>query len=137
MSYELLDHVSEVELRLRAPTWPKLLVEAARALTARLWDGAVPAAGDAGRWFDVRLQAADRASLLVDWLNELLYLAEAEWWLPVEFVIDEASDQSLLARVRGLAVPHAPAAIKAATLHGLNVAPGRDDDLEATVVFDV
>jgi SHS2 domain-containing protein len=132
----VLEHTSEVELRVRAPTWPDLLAEAGRALSARLWDGATPPLRGEGVWRRIELHAADRAALLVDWLNELLYHAEAEWWVPVEFVINAASDQELHAHVRGVPVEHAPAAVKAATLYDADVAVS-PAGLEATVVLDV
>jgi SHS2 domain-containing protein len=133
--YELLDHTSEVELKLHAPTWPELLVEAAGALTARLCAGAPPP-GPRTAWRRVDLRAADRSALLVDWLNELLYHAEAEWWVPVEVVIESATGQEVRARARGVPLDMAPAAVKAATLHGAHVALG-PDGCEATVIIDV
>jgi len=84
----------------------------------------------------VELRAGDRAALLVDWLNELLYRAEAEWWVPVEFIVEHASNQEVRARVRGMSVATSPAAVKAATLYGVQVVPG-PAGLEATVVLDV
>lgn len=134
--YELLEHTSEIELKLRAPTWAALLDQAGAALTARLWAGTDPVPRTGGTWQRVDLHAGDRAALLVDWLNELLYHAEAEWWLPVEFVIEEASDHTLHARVRGVPVAAAPATVKAATLYGAHVTHDAAG-LEATVVLDI
>jgi SHS2 domain-containing protein len=134
--YEVLEHTAEVELKVHAPTWPSLLAEAGRALSARLWGGQVAPPRAQGTWRHLDLESADRDALLVDWLNELLYHAEAEWWVPVEFVVEEASETKLSARVRGVPVAAAPAAVKAATLYGVGVAPG-PAGLEATVVLDV
>ena len=80
------------------------------------------------------VEAADRTSLLVDWLNELLFHAEAEWWVPVEFAAVRATDTAISARVRGLPSAEPPAALKAATLPGVSVrdVPG---GLEAKVVL--
>jgi len=134
--YEVLQHTSEVEIKLHAPTWPELLAEAGRALSARLWNGRTPPPHGSGTWRRVELRAGDRAALLVDWLNELLYRAEAEWWVPVEFIVEHASNQEVRARVRGMSVATSPAAVKAATLYGVQVVPG-PAGLEATVVLDV
>jgi SHS2 domain-containing protein len=133
---EVLQHTSDLELKLHAPTWPELLAEAGTALSARLWGGKVPAPHSGGTWRRVELRAADRAALLVDWLNELLYRAEAEWWVPVEFDVEQASNHEVRARVRGVSVATSPAAVKAATLYGVRVGPG-PAGLEATVVLDV
>jgi SHS2 domain-containing protein len=133
--YELLEHTSEVELRVHAPTWSELLAEAAGALTAHLTGGTPPRAKTTA-WRRVDVRAPDRCALLVDWLNELLYRAEAEWWIPVEVVIENASDCEVRARVRGVPVDTAPTAVKAATLHGVSVGTG-PAGLEATVILDV
>jgi SHS2 domain-containing protein len=133
--YELLEHTSEVELRVHAPSWSALLVEAADALTAHL-TGGTPPHGTRTAWRRVDVRAPDRCALLVDWLNELLYRAEAEWWIPVEVVVETASDCEVRARVRGVPVDTAPTAVKAATLHGVSVGTGAAG-LEATVILDV
>jgi SHS2 domain-containing protein len=134
--HEVLEHTADIELKLHAPTWPELLAESGRALSVRLWAGTGAVPGHQGTWHRMELRAADRAALLVDWLNELLYRSEAEWWVPVEFVVEEASDQFVRARVRGVPVARAPAAVKAATLYGAQVIRG-PAGIEATVVLDV
>jgi SHS2 domain-containing protein len=134
--FEVLEHTADVELKVHAPTWPGLLSEAGHALSARLWVGQIAPPRAQGTWRHLDLESADRDALLVDWLNELLYHAEAEWWVPVEFVVEEASETKLRARVRGVPVASAPAAVKAATLYGVGVEPG-PSGLEATVLLDV
>lgn len=134
--YEVLDHPSDVELKLHAPTWPELLVEAGDALSARLWAGTAWAPRGPGSWRRIELHSSDRSALLVAWLNELLYDAEAAWWLPVEFVVDDASSQHLRAQVRGVGVTTPPPALKGATLHGVQVTHG-PRGYDATAVLDL
>lgn len=134
--YEVLDHKTDIELKLHAPSWPELLGEAGRALSARLWAGTPWGSRGSGAWHRVELHAADRASLLVKWLNELLYEAEAGWWVPVEFEIQEATSGYVRARVRYVTVDAPPPALKAAVASGVHVARERNG-LEATVVLDV
>lgn len=129
-----LPHTAEVRLRLAAPDFGSLAAEAGRAL-ARIELGREPPPG-AGAWREIGVTASDRDAALVDWLNELIYLAEAERWVATEFVPDEARAQRLRMRARGVAVKDAPARVKAATFHGLHVTevPG---GLAADVVLDV
>ena len=134
--YEVLDHPSDIELKVHAPTWPELLVEAGDALSVRLWAGTTWAPHGPGSWHRVELRAPDRAALLVAWLNELLYEAEAAWWLPVEFVIDEATSEHLRAQVSGVGVNTQPPALKAATLHTVQVTHG-PRGYDATAVLDL
>jgi SHS2 domain-containing protein len=131
---QLLEHTAEVRLRVRAPTFGELAAEAGRAL-ARLQLGREPPPGE-GPWRRLAVRAPDREAVLVDWLNELVFLAEAERWVATEFAVEAATDRELRVRARGVAVDEAPARVKAATFHGLTVAsvPG---GVEADVVLDV
>ncbi len=133
-SFELLDHTAEVKLRIRAPSFAELATEAGRAVARLELGRAAPAAEGAYR--DVVVRSPDREALLVDWLNELIWLAETERWVATEFEVHAATDTMLQARVRGVTVDEAPARIKAATFHGLKVAPAADG-LEAEVILDV
>jgi SHS2 domain-containing protein len=87
-------------------------------------------------WHDVRLEDWDLESLLVSWLNELLFLTEVEGLLFVQFRIKSLSDTVLVARVGGVPGSVSKASIKAATFHDLCLV--RQDDGWATVItFDV
>jgi SHS2 domain-containing protein len=138
-SSELLAHTAEVRLRVRGPTLASLAAEAGRALARVELGGAARPRGARGAWRDVRVESRDSAALLVDWLNELIYLAETLHWVPLEFELEttDASDGlALTGRARGVAVAQAPARVKAATFHGLHVTP-IPGGLEAEIVLDV
>ena len=135
--YEVLDHTTDVELKVHARTWAELLSEAGHALSARLWAGIRTAERNPGTWHQVQLRAPDRAGLLVAWLNELLFEAQAGWWVPVEFIVDEASNRHLRARVRCVTVDDPPPPIHAAQPYGVHVMPAAGGGLEATVVLDI
>jgi SHS2 domain-containing protein len=131
---ELLAHTAEVMLRLRATTLADLLAEAGRALgRLELGEPVPPAAGEPRL---IEVQSPDREALLVDWLNELVYLAETERWVPVEFEMVTANDTTARAWARGVVTDEAPARVKAATFHGLKVVAG-PQGFEADVVLDV
>lgn len=110
--HEVLDHTSQLELWLHAPTWPELVGEAGRALGEQLVHGVLARA--AGPWRRLTVRSAGRASLLAAWLNELLFHAEAEWWVPMDFADVRASDTEIHARVRGAVVTEPPAPVNAA-----------------------
>jgi SHS2 domain-containing protein len=133
-SVELVEHPGEVRLRLRAASLGDLASVAGRAL-AELELGQEPGPAQ-GPWREVVVAGRDREAVLVHWLNELIYLAETDRWVGVEFAVDGATDTELRMRVRGVAVDEAPSRVKAATFHGLRivfVAGG----VEAEVVLDV
>jgi len=133
-SVERVEHPGEVRLRLRAGTLGDLAKVAAQAL-AELELGQAP--GPAlGPWREVVVSGRDREAVLVHWLNELIYLAETERWVGVEFAVSRATETELQMRVRGVTVDEAPARVKAATFHGLRIA-AVTDGVEADVVLDV
>ena len=129
-----LDHTSEVQLQVGAESLAGLAAEAGRALGILLLRGAAPEPAGEARTLEV--SSVDREALLVDWLNEILFLAEVELWVAVEFDVLEVSAVHLKASARGVPVDDPPALVKAATFHGLAVEE-RDGGLHAEVIFDV
>lgn len=131
---EIVEHRGEVRLRLHAATPGGLAAVAGRAL-AELEVGQ-ESPGGATEWRDLQVSGRDFEAVLVNWLNELIYLAEAERWVAVEFRVVAVTETGLAMRVRGVRVDTAPSAVKAATFHGLRVerAPG---GVTADIVLDV
>lgn len=133
-SSELLEHTAEAKVRVRAQSFGELAAEAGRAL-AKIQLGPVWTA-PAGAWRTLEVHSTDRVALLVDWLNELIFLAESERWVPAGFQVIEATDTLLRVLARGVSVEEAPARVKAATFSGLDIR-ATPLGLEAEVVFDV
>ena len=76
--YRFVDHTAELELHLEAGTREGVLEEAVTALGALL--GAAGGAPLVRR--DVHASATDDAALLASWLDELVFLAETEGFVP-------------------------------------------------------
>jgi SHS2 domain-containing protein len=133
-SHTFLEHTGEMHLRIRARSLPELLAEAGRALTGLLLRGARSDA--VGSWATIEVRSTDRAALLVDWLNELIYRAESGLEAPTEFDVQEAGDSSVRARIRGVPVEGAAPLVKAATLHGARV-EAVEGGYEGDVILDV
>ncbi|MBI4503144.1 MAG: archease [Gemmatimonadetes bacterium] len=133
-SHRFLEHTGELALLIRAGSFEELLEEAGRALAGLQ----LPAAHGPPEtdWEEIAVRSADRDALLVDWLNELIFRAERDRWIAVEFEIRHASATHLIALARGVRVSDAPALVKAATLHELRVdaVPG---GMEAHVILDI
>jgi riboflavin kinase/FMN adenylyltransferase len=131
--YLEVDHTADRALRVWGRELPDLFIGAARGMTSLMADLDGLAATE---WREVRLEAWDRESLLVDWLNELLFLTETERLLFVDYRIESLTDTALVARVRGAHTPVTKAAVKAATYHDLRLV--RDGTGWSTVItFDV
>ena len=132
--HQWVDHTSEAQLQVKADSFAGIAAEAGRALADLLLRGETALPDGAPQTLEV--SSHDREALLVDWLNEILYIAETRLWVPVEFDILEASATHLRANARGVPVAIAPSLVKAATFHGLQVEEG-EDGLRAEVIFDV
>jgi SHS2 domain-containing protein len=133
-SHELVDHTAELALRVRAPSYGALLGEAVAALGGLLVEEA-GRGGEAGER-TLQLAAPDREALLVDLLNEVLFLAETARWAPADVVSVRADATHVAIRVRGVRLTGSPSRIKGATYHDLAVRPD-GDVLVAEVIFDV
>jgi len=131
--YLEVEHTADRALRVWGRELPDLFAGAARGMTSLMadLDGLV-----ATESREVRLEAWDRESLLVDWLNELLFLTETERLLFVDYRIESLTDTALVAQVRGAHAPVTNAVVKAATYHDLRLA--HDGTGWSTVItFDV
>jgi len=133
-SHSFLEHTGEIHLRVWAGSLVEFLAEAGRALAGLELGGG---GGDAvGPWAAVEVQSTDRAALLVDWLNELIYQAESGLQVPTEFDLQQVGDSGVRGRIRGAPVSESPALVKAATLHGARVELV-EGGLEGDVILDV
>jgi SHS2 domain-containing protein len=133
-TFAYLPHVGEAKLRLRGSSIADILRQAALALADLLLPGPPPRAPERVR--EIELDAPDRAALLIDWLNELLFLAERDRWLPVRIDVLEATETHLRAVGRGPVLERAPSLIKAATWHQLRFEV-RNGGFEAEVLLDI
>lgn len=132
--WEEVEHTADVALRVRAPDLAGLFEQAARGMFSLMGAdlSAIPVIQRR-----VELSAADAEALLVDWLNELLYLREVHGEAYTAYEIHALTPTSLSATVRGRKVgPLSGRKIKAATFHGLKIVETAEG-VEATVVFDV
>ena len=88
---------------------------------------------------DIKVSATDEESLLVEWLNALIYLFDVENIIFKRFDITELDNTRLRARNYGEKVDHSrhklKTGVKAATYHMLKVHKG--DGCQVQVLFDI
>jgi SHS2 domain-containing protein len=130
------DHTSEVELTLGAETLPELFAEAGRALAELLLGTAAVDGPAAPEPLRIVVRAPDDASLLVDWINELIYRTETAHRVFTRFDVVRLAGGEIVADLRGLAEPTLAAEVKAATLHQAYVRAA-GSAFEGHVVLDV
>ncbi len=134
IDFEEVEHTADWALRVRGRDLRELLVNAARGMSHLLVSDPAAIPTDVERRFE--MDAFDAEGLLVEWLSELAYWAEAEMLVFREFDLPQVTPTHLQAIVRGGHAPDLQKQIKAVTYHNLKIVE-TDDGLEATVVFDV
>jgi SHS2 domain-containing protein len=129
--HEWRSHTAEIELAVDAASPEDVFVEAAQALAEliALGRGGVPQSRR------VAVEATDLGALLVEWLEELIFLADTESFVPErvdDFQLDESAVSATLVGRRAPVEP----LVKAATYHGLRFQQG-NGVWQARVVLDV
>jgi len=97
-SFRILEHTADVGFEAWGATREEVFAHAARALINLIVD---LEAVNPREQVAVRIQGSDPASVLVNWLSEILFLHDAEAWLFREFEIQDLQDDSLNALARG------------------------------------
>lgn len=129
--HEWRSHTAEVELVIEAGSAEEVFAEAATAFAELV---AIEDDGPEAR-HEVRLEAPDNASLLVAWLEELIFLTETDGFVPEEVTALQLGERTLNACVRGRRVRVDPL-VKAATYHDLQFVR-ENASWRAQVVLDV
>ncbi len=129
-----IDHTADLALELWGPSEVELLSEAARAIVAIMTDGRTIGRDELRRF---EISAVDREDRLVQWVNEIIFLAVTNGFLFAEAEI-ELQTGALLANVAGEpdAADHITGELKSATYHDL-VLEERGSSWWARLVIDV
>ncbi len=133
MAYQEIEHTADVAIRVRAPSLAELFCQAAEGMFALIADLATVRI-DTQR--EVAVDGPDDETLLVNWLNELLYQAETSGKIFCKFEVDLRSPNQLQGLARGGPAREVRKHIKAVTFHDLRI-ERTNDDFETTIVFDV
>ncbi len=129
--HRFVEHTGEVELEIVSPTEEGVFGEALAAFGSLVGDGDD---GSAAR-HEIEVSAADHALLLVEWVSELVFLAEVEGFVPHRVTGLELADGHLRATVEGRrGLPRH--LVKAVTLNNLELERA-DDHWYASLVLAV
>lgn len=131
--YQEVEHTADRALRVWGREPSDLFTGAAVGMYSLMADinGLAPT-----DWHEICVTATDRESVLVSWLNELLYLSEVGEQVFVDFRIESLTDTALRARAGGVVVPTLKTSIKAATFHDLAVVEA-ENGWSTVITFDV
>jgi SHS2 domain-containing protein len=137
----MLDHTADVGFEVaEAPSLETLFDETRQALLVTVFEQPPETGEDEN---SVRLSAPDLETLLVRWINELVFLIQSDGFVPVGTNVRIREDEGsffLEARLAGalldLEAYGWQGEIKSATFHGLDVTRG-SEGWHAQVILDV
>ncbi len=131
MAYRFVEHTAELGLELEAPSLEELLSEAARAFAELV------AASDSGppARHVVELEVLEEHAIVADWLNELVYLADARGFVPRRLGSFARTGSRVRAELLGYEDAPRPL-VKAVTYNDLELEGGAGG-WRAKVVLDV
>ena len=136
MSFEELDHTADVLMRIRGETLNELFSDAGRAMFHVMYGSPCE---DRGIVRQITLEAEDLESLLIDYLSELLFIADAESFVFCTFDVDLQGNR-LSATLRGepfdLARHTGGALIKGISYFGLEIVKEKDVYM-VDIIFDI
>ena len=134
--YELLEHTADVGIRARGPTLEAAFEQATEGLAEVL--GALAPEGP-GEPVRVEVSAEDPGGLLVDWLNEVLWLREVGQAAVTGVRVERVTDSSASGWVAFAGDGPAPDGtfVKAVTYHRLRVEPDPGGGWLIEVYLDV
>lgn len=136
----MLDHTADIGFEIRSATLEGLFDEALRALLMVLFERPPEQGGDER---EVNLPAPDLETLLVRWLNELIYLVQDVGFVPVRSdirILQAEKSCSLETRLIGAPLDLQAYAwqgeVKSATFHGMDITH-TDEGWGTRVILDV
>lgn len=131
-----LPHTADIRLKIEADSLEALFRGGVAAVNDILKPGFCNGNGhDITRVIETR--AVDTTVLFIDFLSDLLTLSYAENVIFCEMALDELSEQSVKATVRGGKAPFFEEDIKAVTYHEAEVRKNEAGRYETLVIFDI
>jgi len=137
MEFEIFDHTADQGIRAYGNTMEEVFLNAAKAFSYLSTD---PEKVEIKEEFEIELSNSEKEELLVDWLNELIFLQDTEGVFLVKFEINTLETPVLRAKVYGEKMDRNKhifgSCLKAATYHYLKLEK-TDKGWEAQIIFDV
>jgi SHS2 domain-containing protein len=130
--FEEIQHTADWALKVWAPDFTSLLEQAARGMNHLMGvviDPSQPAE------FEIKLIAGDQESLLVGFLNRILFTLELDS-IGIDSFILVVDGYQVQAQLKGGRIAELQKMIKAVTYHNLTIRSS-EGGLETTIVFDV
>jgi SHS2 domain-containing protein len=136
--FEVIEHTADIGIRAYGIDLSRAFINAARGMFSLITD--IDKVYE-NLYRDVQVTAPDKEALLVEWLNELIFLFDTEMVLFSRFHIEALSDTEIKARCWGEKIDKSrhelKRGIKSATYHMLKVEQKTDYKCQVQVLFDI
>jgi SHS2 domain-containing protein len=135
--YEVFEHTADIGLHAYGKTLPELFVHAAEGMESLMVS---PETIRTQVSREISVEGHDQVSLLINWLNELIFLFDTEYLIFRQFEIEAFTETRLQGRAHGEpydARRHdLSSAIKAVTWHEASVEQ-TNHGYKARIIFDI
>jgi SHS2 domain-containing protein len=135
--YEVFEHTADIGLCVNGTTLEDLFIHAAQGMESLM---VAPEHIRVVTSRKISVDGHDEVSLLIAWLNKLIFLFDTEYLLFRDFKIDHLTETNLIAHAYGETFDAARhdlnSAIKAVTWHEAAV-NHTDDGYQSRIIFDI
>ena len=135
-AFSEIAHTADYALRIRGRDFIALFQNAAHGLYSLIGPSEEKLKREQCVEKQITLVAQDTEELLVEWLSELAYWVENEFYIGTDIRFSQIDESRLEATIGGWKADRVERLIKAVTWHNLEIRQ-TGDGLEATVIFDV
>jgi len=131
--YEILEHRADLKIK----AFGRDLQELFKNVMTGMFESAKYEGGGREIRRKIKISSFDLTSLLVDFLNEALYLSEVNREVYQEIQFKKFNDKNIEGNLLGKKLKSIGLIIKGVTYHGLDIHQKKDKSWQATILFDV
>ena len=140
MDFEYFDHTADIGVKAYGDTLPSVFENAAKGLIVIIYEVVKESNDIVSRDIELSVSEDNQEQLLIDWLNEVLFILETEGFIPTNFTVSDLTENTLKATISGSPldpnIHRYKTEVKSTTYHMLEI--GRENDKYfATILFDI
>lgn len=134
MKYEILEHTADLKIKVFGTSREELFSNAILAMIESM-SPEIRKPEETNRR-EIKIKSSDLPALLVDFLNEVLYLTQVNKEI-YKVIFKKFTGKEIEGELIGKKVEKFGEDIKAATYHDLEIKQNKDGSWQATVLFDI
>jgi SHS2 domain-containing protein len=135
-NYQIIGTTADVKLKIEADSLEELFEQAALGMMEIL-EAEVNKDIEISRSQDIKIKSPNINSLLIDFLNEILYRVGVDKEIYQDFKVEIRDDKELTCQAKALPFKKIGLEIKAATYSNLKIEKDKDGKYKTEIVFDI